>query len=305
VLRNPSLGIQQAGILALFVGLAAATLGSIASPLGGAGSLQLPSSHLEGALGTQFESALCASIEPNATLRAEYAQVYDGLANATQAGSGGGNGSQLKNQSAYPNVTVGTAQLISAWSQICDSPSYAALYQRWGLANVTEGGQLLASGYYQESYGFHYWASCENSTIANSSGCQWDSDWNVNLATGNVTGPYTTRDDSLPGGYPGGPSGPSSPGNSTAKEPTAAGPSYSATYQLLALGAISIALVALAAVVVRRGRAPPIPVPERSYDQADSTEEDAPSGSSTQESSEKSTSDLPQSSDADSVSDIY
>ncbi|MCI4324344.1 MAG: hypothetical protein L3K00_00420 [Thermoplasmata archaeon] len=146
----------------------------------------------------------CSSLETNASLLAWYAEVYDGLPANAQTGGIGGNGSFEEGQTSYVNGSAGGASLVSAWTAICQSPTYVALWDQFGLNSTYSGSALGTNGLFYESFGFDYWASCSSSTNYSSATCQWITNWNVNMSSGHASGPSTTQDLAFPGGYPDG-----------------------------------------------------------------------------------------------------
>jgi hypothetical protein len=138
------------------------------------------------------ESAACAGIDSNASLDTVYASIYSGLPSVGQGGSTGPNQSAIAGQNAYPNLTAGEAQLVAAWTAICDSPSFTSLDAQWGAGAFGTGYQLLPSGFYEANFQFIYHASCSNSSDNSSSACEWITTWNANLSRGVVSGPVTT-----------------------------------------------------------------------------------------------------------------
>ncbi|HXQ79425.1 MAG TPA: hypothetical protein VN819_04325 [Thermoplasmata archaeon] len=130
-------------------------------------------------------------IESNASLDGLYASVYSGLPAVGQGGSTSPNQSAVAGQNAYPNLTAGEAQLVAAWTTICDSPGFTSLDAQWGVGALGTGFQLLQNGFYEANFQLFYHASCSNSSDNSSSACEWITTWNANLSSGVVSGPVT------------------------------------------------------------------------------------------------------------------
>jgi hypothetical protein len=197
-------------------------------------------------VGAINESSECSSLVSNSSLGATYSQIYKGLPNGQGNGGTGGNESREANQSAYPGVTAGTNQLISAWVALCDSGSFVALYDQWGSFNFTEGTALLSNGYFEVSFGFVYWASCASPANVSSSGCEWFTTWNVNLTNGHVDGPFTVKNTALPGGEP--------PAQSRGRNSTLSIAGLQGSEAYGAIAAIGLAGIALGVLIVARVR---------------------------------------------------
>ncbi len=169
------------------------------------------------------EIPVCTTINSNATLSNWYSGLYDSLANNSKDWAGGINVTPPDNQSAYPKIADGDRLLIAAWSTICDSAPYQALYGAWGASHLTSGSQLNgSSGHYEFNYGFVYLAPCSDPTVRANGSCEFFTTWTVDLVTEALSGPTTTREPAEAlGGPPAAPGpgadgifGPLSPGGS-------------------------------------------------------------------------------------------
>lgn len=149
--------------------------------------------------------AACSSIESNASLAGAYDSAYQGIPTAVQAWSSSSNRSNLTepaNQSAYPNSSIGGAQLISAWTAICQSSAFALDYGSHGLTNFSMATFLNGStGYFNIGFGFQWAVSCASSGDPNAV-CQTGTTWLVNLASGKTNGPYSVPLVAIPIGPP-------------------------------------------------------------------------------------------------------
>lgn len=192
--------------------------------------------------GGSQERATCASINSNASLQANYDSIYSGLPPANQ--SGAGNNSSEVGQAGYPNTTVGGAQLIAAWTAICESSAYLSLLAQFGASAATSGEQLNgATGHYQAIFGLAYQTTCTNQPGFE---CGYQTNWYVDLVNGAVTGPITTSD-----GPPLGTPHSQAPGSSG---PTVLGqPARDVYVGAASAGLLAIALVAVVTARRRRG----------------------------------------------------
>lgn len=202
------------------------------------------------------ETAVCATINSNASLRQSYVGFYDSLANdSPNWGGTGPNSTPPVNQSGYRNASAGGQMVVDAWISICESPAYTTLYRQWGPTAVTSGSELAANGHYLFLYGIYFHASCTNPNDTASSECGYETDWTLDLVTGSVTGPVTTNEGPPLGGPPLAP--PSSGSSSWSFGGLSA--LWLATVAVAALlGAVAAAALVLTQLR-RRGRRPPQP----------------------------------------------
>jgi hypothetical protein len=140
------------------------------------------------------ETATCAAITSNASLNQTYISMYQNSSGSTN--------------SSYPNVSVGEQQLHDAWVSVCESGPFRTLYQQV-ISNPSAKGSLSSglgqngtTGEYEAVFGFTYFASCSNPSDFSSSGCEYVTNWYVDLGTGSITGPVTIAETPL-GSSPG------------------------------------------------------------------------------------------------------
>lgn len=199
------------------------------------GAAGLPHPAVVPVLASSGESPACAALVTNSTLGATYSGIYAGLPNSTTGGAG--NSSGIAPRSDYPNVTVGTAQLVAAWASICDGSTYASIRTTWGTQGFFTGTQLDgSSGHYLASFGQQY--PCSGSSWQGS--CREQIIWYVDLATGTVDGPYTSS-----AGPPLG-----TPGSGSATSGALAGLTSSEWFGVGMLAVLAVALAA-AGVLIR------------------------------------------------------
>jgi hypothetical protein len=140
------------------------------------------------------ETATCASINSNASLNQTYFSMYQNSSGSTNR--------------SYPNISVGEQQLHDAWVSICESGPYMSLYDQVisnpsAMGSFSSGsGQNGTTGEYEAVFGFTYLASCSNPSDFGSSGCEYVTNWYVDLGTGSTTGPVTIAETPL-GSSPG------------------------------------------------------------------------------------------------------
>jgi len=207
------------------------------------------------------ESTSCTTINSNSSLANSYTGFYNSLANDSPNWGGGGPNSSIPvNQSGYRNATAGGEMVIEAWISICSSSAYTSLYDQWGPSSVTGGGELLANGHYEFTYGIYFHASCTNPVDSSNDDCGYETDWNLDLVTGVVTGPTTTNEGPPLGGPP--PSQPYPANPTTSSAPSPKTPTQSPWWTPLTperagvLGAVLAGGALLAYLLVRR-RPPP------------------------------------------------
>ena len=220
----------------------------------------------------------CTSLNSNASLNETYLTIYDGVNNLSQNWSPAPNESRPANQSEYPNAPTGEQQLDSAWTTICESPAYGALYAEWGFSSTFSGFQLDPNGFYDVNFGFVYHASCTNSSRLpgpNQSSCEYFTTWFVNASSGAIAGPLTTPGLNISTGPPpvggndgGTPIGSPSPRpGHPSHSPRAGGLPFEASLQAtnsggsgnapyIALGVAVLAIAGLIAALLPRRRSP-------------------------------------------------
>jgi hypothetical protein len=154
----------------------------------------------------------CSALEPNATLNATYSTVYDGLPSLAN-GTPGPNSTRPANQSAYPSLPAGEAQLVAAWWAVCTSPAFASAYDRAPNGSFGTGLQLNGStGDYQTVVGFEWVVSCAGVPSADGDVCETSVSWFIDLRSGQTDGPLTRTWASVPTGGPPREPSPSAPG---------------------------------------------------------------------------------------------
>jgi len=194
------------------------------------------------------ENSVCPTIQSNTSLDRTYAYAYAQINGNQSNQTPPSNSSGAAPAGSYPNVTIGEQQLVAAWTSICDSQEYQSIYNeiysKGGSGGVTSNLQPNGStGILQAIYGFIFLASCNSPANFSTSGCEYLTNWYVNLTNGSVAGPFTTS-----GGTPlGGPGGPNTGGAQSSLSSTWLSPSH-----LAALLALAVAVAALALFLASR-----------------------------------------------------